>query len=69
MPERAALRASLDAQRAYVLEALDGLSDEALPRPVLPSRWSCLGLVQHLALGVERFWFRAVVAGELGSAR
>ena len=33
-------------------------------RPVLPSGWTCLGLVWHLALDVERFWFRAVVAGE-----
>lgn len=30
----------------------------------LPSGWTCLGLVRHLALDVERFWFRAVVAGE-----
>jgi Protein of unknown function (DUF664) len=61
---RGALQASLDAQRAHVLEALDGLSDEALRRPVLPSGWTCLGAVQHLALDVERFWFRCVVAGE-----
>src|SRR5215207_3654654 len=64
MPERAALVACLDAERGHVLEALSGLSDEALRRPMLPSRWSCLGLVQHLTLDVERFWFRAVVAGE-----
>jgi Protein of unknown function (DUF664) len=31
---------------------------------VLPSGWTCLGLVQHLALDVERFWFREIVAGE-----
>lgn len=31
---------------------------------MLPSGWSCLGLVSHLTLDVERFWFRAVVAGE-----
>lgn len=31
---------------------------------MLPSGWHCLGLVQHLALDVERFWFRAVVAGD-----
>jgi hypothetical protein len=60
----AALRASLGAQRAHVLGILDGLSAQDLHRPVLPSGWSCLGLVQHLALDVERFWFRAVVAGE-----
>jgi hypothetical protein len=31
---------------------------------VLPSGWSSLGLVRHLAVDVERFWFRAVIAGE-----
>ena len=55
---------SLTAQRNHVLGILGGLSEEALLRPVLPSGWSCLGLVQHLALDVERFWFRAVITGE-----
>jgi uncharacterized damage-inducible protein DinB len=58
------LLATLRAQRAHVLGALEGLPDEALRRPVLPSGWTCLGLVRHLTLDVERFWFRAVVAGE-----
>lgn len=62
--EKAVLRAYLDAQRKHVLGILEGLSEEDLRRPVLPSRWTCLGLVQHLALDDERFWFRAVVAGE-----
>ncbi len=62
--ETVALLRSLTNQRAHVLEALDGLPENALRRPVLPSGWTCLGLVQHLALDVERFWFRAVVAGE-----
>lgn len=53
----------LDGQRRHVLGILDGLDDDALRRPVLPSGWNCLGLVQHLALDVERFWFRGVVAG------
>src|SRR3954453_20029041 len=59
---RALLRV-LDGQRRHVLGTLDGLDPEALRRPVLPSGWHCLGMVQHLALDVERFWFRAVVAG------
>lgn len=63
-PEREALLTTLRQQREHVLRAVSGLPDEALRRPVLPSGWSCLGLVQHLALDVERFWFRAVVAGE-----
>ena len=63
-PERDALLASLTAQREHVLDALQGLTETELRRPVLPSGWTCLGLVQHLTLDVERFWFRAVVAGE-----
>ncbi|MFE5191569.1 DUF664 domain-containing protein [Streptomyces sp. NPDC056628] len=64
--ELQALLSFLDAQRRHVLGILDGLDPEALRRPVLPSGWSCLGLVQHLALDVERFWFRAVVTGDQG---
>jgi uncharacterized damage-inducible protein DinB len=56
----------LQSQREHVLGILDGLSDEALRRPVLPSGWTCLGLLQHLALDVERFWFRAVIGGDAG---
>lgn len=59
-----ALLATLNSQREHVLGILDGLSDDALRRPVLPSDWSCLGLVQHLAIDVERFWFQHVMAGE-----
>jgi|SRR5215813_10318505 len=62
--EGKALLESLNDQRQHVLGVLEGLSDEDLRRPVLPSGWTCLGLVQHLALDVERFWFRAVMAGE-----
>jgi hypothetical protein len=62
--EKALLLATLRAQRGHVLGILDGLPDEAMRRPVLPSGWSCLGLVHHLAVDVERFWFRAVLAGE-----
>ncbi|QNK83704.1 DUF664 domain-containing protein [Nakamurella sp. PAMC28650] len=60
--EKVALLSHLNAQRHHVLGSLDGLSEADLRRPVLPSGWSCLGLVQHLALDVERFWFRALVA-------
>ncbi len=62
--ERATLLRYLNAQRDHVLGILDGLDEAALRRPLLPSGWSCLGLVQHLALDVERFWFRCVAAGE-----
>ena len=52
------LLAHLRSQRRHVLGILEGLDEEALRRPVLPSGWSCLGLVRHLALDDERFWFR-----------
>jgi hypothetical protein len=59
-----ALLECLEVQRAHVIGILDGLDETDLRRPVLPSGWSSLGMVQHLALDVERFWFGAVVAGE-----
>ncbi|MFI1095311.1 DinB family protein [Streptomyces sp. NPDC020917] len=62
--EVAALLACLASQRRHVLDALEGLDDEALRRGVLPSGWNCLGLVRHLALDVEQFWFRGALAGE-----
>jgi hypothetical protein len=64
MSERTALRAFLDAQRHHVLGILEGLPEVDLRRAVLPSGWNALGLVQHLTLDVERFWFRAVMGGE-----
>ncbi|MFF1919589.1 DinB family protein [Streptomyces sp. NPDC058221] len=63
-PEILALLSCLDGQRRHVLGIVEGLDADALRRPVLPSGWSCLGLVQHLALDVERFWFRAVFTGD-----
>lgn len=62
--EKQALLDTLASQRRHVLGSLEGLGEEALQRPALPSGWSCVGLVHHLALDVERFWFRAVMAGE-----
>ena len=54
----------LNGQREHIFEALDGLQVDDLRRQVLPSHWTCLGLVNHLSLDVERFWFQAVIAGE-----
>jgi hypothetical protein len=61
--ESETLRSYLGGQRAHVLGILEGLPEDALRRPVLPSGWTCLGLLRHLALDIERFWFRAVLAG------
>lgn len=62
--EHKMLLAYLNSQRNHVLGNLEGLSEEDLNRAVLPSGWTPLGLLQHLAVDVERFWFRAVTAGE-----
>lgn len=62
--ERQNLIAALDSARRHVLRQVAGLDDSALRRPVLPSGWTVLGLVRHLTLSDERFWFEAVVAGE-----
>lgn len=63
-PERDVLLSSLTEQREHVLGILEGLPGDALRRPALPSGWTCLGLVHHLALDVERFWFRSILANE-----
>jgi|SRR4051794_7637736 uncharacterized damage-inducible protein DinB len=62
--ERTMLLSYLNQQRQHILGILDGLNEEQMRKPVLASGWNCLGLVNHLALDVERFWFGAVVAGE-----
>lgn len=62
--EQDVLLGALQRQRAHVLRALEGLGTHDLRRPVLPSGWSCVGLVNHLSLDVERFWFQAVVSGD-----
>lgn len=62
--EKEVLLNSLTEGRKHVLGILEGLSTEALHRAVLPSGWTSLGLVNHLAFDVERFWFREVLVGE-----
>ncbi len=62
--ETAVLRRFLDEQRHHVLGILEGLTEEQLTRPVLPSGWHCLGMVKHLALSDEHYWFRCVMNGE-----
>jgi uncharacterized damage-inducible protein DinB len=54
--EKESLQASLDRHRDVILWKLEGLSDEALRRPMTPSGTNLLGLVKHLA-AVEYGWF------------
>jgi uncharacterized damage-inducible protein DinB len=55
---------SLEQQRKHVLGILEGLSEEQLRRPIFRSGWSALGMVKHLALDDEHYWFRCIVGGE-----
>ena len=61
--ERTNLAAALATSRRHVLRQVEGLDDAALRRPLLPSGWSALGLIRHLTLSDERYWFEVVVAG------
>lgn len=54
----------LDEQRQHVVEQVRAMPAEARRRSVVPSGWTSRGLLRHLALDVERVWFRAVMAGE-----
>jgi uncharacterized damage-inducible protein DinB len=64
--EREALGAWLDWHRATLLRKLDGLDDEQMRRPMVPTGLCLLGLVKHLT-AVEFGWFDSVFlqSGEL----
>jgi uncharacterized damage-inducible protein DinB len=55
---------ALNDQRQHIFAAIDGLTEEQLRRPVLPSGWSCLGMLKHLALADEHYWFRSIIGGQ-----
>lgn len=57
------ISARLRSQQERVAGIVDGLDDNQLRRPVLPSGWSCLGMVRHLTEGT-RFWLRRVMLDE-----
>lgn len=61
--ERETLEGFLDYYRETVLWKVSGMSEEELRRVIVPSGWSPLGMVKHLAY-VERNWFRTRLAGE-----
>lgn len=55
---------ALENQRSHVLATVDGLDESDLTRPFSPSGWTPAGMIQHLALDDERYWFRDVFAGQ-----
>lgn len=62
--ERTSLVDWLGGQREHVLGILEGLDAAQLRRAMLPSGWTLAGLVQHLVLDVEHYWFRCIIGGE-----
>jgi hypothetical protein len=60
--ERAQLDAFLDDNRAELLEAVEGLTDEQARRRLVPSLTSPVSLVKHAA-AVERVMFQKTLAG------
>lgn len=61
--ERETLETFLDFYRETILWKVSGMSEDNIRRSVVPSRWSPLGMVKHLAY-VERNWFQTRFAGE-----
>jgi uncharacterized damage-inducible protein DinB len=61
--EQQTLESFLDYYRDTILWKVSGMSNEELRKAIVPSGWSCLGMVKHLAY-VERNWFRVRFAGE-----
>ncbi|HEV2360263.1 MAG TPA: DinB family protein [Acidimicrobiales bacterium] len=59
----ATLRSYLRAQRECVLTIVEGLSDEAWHRSVVPTGWTPAGMLEHLG-GAEWHWFQGVIAGK-----
>jgi hypothetical protein len=57
------LRSFLRGQRESVLAIVEGLSEEAWHRSVVPTGWTPAGMVEHLG-GAEWHWFQGVVAGK-----
>src|SRR3954447_1302500 len=57
------LLSALLVQQQRIVSVLAGLDDAAMHRPVLPSGWSCAGMIQHLTC-MTTFWFDVVMAGD-----
>ena len=63
--ERETLETFLDFYRETILWKVSGMSDPDLRKVIVPSGWSPLGMIKHLAY-VERSWFRTRFSGEEG---
>jgi len=57
------LLTELAAQQRRIVGIVANLDDATMRRPILPSGWSCGGMIQHLTR-MTNFWFRTVMSGD-----
>lgn len=55
------LLAHLAAARDHVLDAVEGLTEQQMSAPFVPSGWTVIRLLNHLAFDDEMFWISAVL--------
>lgn len=58
------LLTQLATERSHVLQAVEGLPDDAMSRAMVPSGWTVTRLLNHLAFDDEMFWISAVLGGD-----
>jgi hypothetical protein len=56
------LLTGLAAQQRRIVAIVADLDDATMRRPILPSGWSCGGMIQHLT-GMTNFWFQTIMSG------
>jgi len=61
--DTATLLSGLAAQQQRIVGIVAGLDDATMRRPMLPSSWSCGGMIQHLT-GMTNFWFDTIMSGD-----
>jgi uncharacterized protein (TIGR03083 family) len=54
VPDRAAIRADMEAARSAFHRLLDSLTDEALARPCAVSKWTVKEVLVHLVINLEQ---------------
>jgi hypothetical protein len=56
------LLTELATQQRRIVGIVADLDDATMRRPILPSGWSCGGMIQHLT-GMTNFWFETIMSG------
>jgi hypothetical protein len=59
----AQLLAQLAGERSHVLRTVEGLTEQQMSTPLVPSGWTVTRLLNHLAFDDEMFWISAVLGG------